>query len=57
MFNGSKLVDATRFVGDPNNVAGGALQMQQNSAGVMLSSGLGEDYQPGGIGTVLPLHT
>ncbi len=55
MFNGSKLVNTTRFVSDPND--GGALQMQQTSAGVMLSIGLGDHYQPGGIGTVLPLHT
>ena len=56
MFNGSKLVDATRFVSAPNG-EGGALQMQQTSAGVMVSIGLGDVYQPGGVGTALPLHT
>lgn len=56
IFNGSTLVNATRFVSAPND-AGRALQMQQTSAGVMLSTGLGDFYQPGGIGTVLPLHT
>jgi hypothetical protein len=57
MFNGSALVGSARFVSEPNNIAGQGLQMQQNSEGVMLSIGLGEYEQPGGIGTVLPLHT
>jgi hypothetical protein len=57
IFNGSRLVDATRFVSAPNNVVGGGLQVQQNGAGVMVSIGIGDNYQPGGIGTPLPLHT
>ena len=56
MFDGCKLVDAVRFAGEPNNIAGQGLQMQQNSKGVMLSIGLGEHEQPGGIGTALPLQ-
>jgi hypothetical protein len=56
MFNGSKLVDTARLVSDPNNYGNDTLQMQQSSAGVMLSIGLGDFYQPGGIGKVLPLH-
>jgi hypothetical protein len=57
MFNGSKLVDTTRFVSEPNTAAGEPLQMQQTSVGVALSIGLGDNYQPGGVGKVLPLHT
>jgi hypothetical protein len=57
MFNGTKLVDSTRFVSSPNEGPGGVLQMQQNSDGVMVSIGIGDDYQPGGIGKVLPLTT
>lgn len=57
MFNGCQLVGTARFTSAPNNVAGAGLQMQQNSEGVMLSIGNGAYEQPGGIGTVLPLHT
>jgi hypothetical protein len=56
MFDGNKLVAASRFAGAPN-VPGETLRMEQNSAGVMVSTGLGDHDQPGGIGTVLPLHT
>jgi hypothetical protein len=55
LFNGSKLVDLVRL----SNTGGVAPQLQQNSAGVMFSTGPGDYDQPGGIGTALPLtvHT
>ncbi len=54
LFNGTKLVSSTRLA-DGSNGNAGALQVQQNSVGVMISNGIGEDYQPGGIGTVLSI--
>jgi hypothetical protein len=51
LFNGARLVDTVRL----SNTGGSALQVQQNSAGVMVSAGLGDYDQPGGIGTPLPL--
>ena len=56
MFDGNKLVATSRFVGAPN-VPGETVRLEQNSAGVIVSTGLADHYQPGGIGTVLPLHT
>jgi hypothetical protein len=51
MFNGRKLVDAVRLSG------GSGLQLEQNRQGVMLSAGrFGESQQPGGPGTIIPLH-
>lgn len=49
--NGGRLVDTVRL----SNTGTSALQVQQNSAGVMVSAGLGDYAQPGGIGTPLPL--
>jgi hypothetical protein len=57
LFNGSTLVAKARVADDTGSAQPAALQLQQNSLGVMLSVGLGQDNQPGGIGTVLPLHT
>nr|WP_294522178.1 hypothetical protein [uncultured Rhodopila sp.] len=51
MFDGKKLVDAVRLT----NAGGVAPQLQQNSQGVMFSTGLGDYDQPGGIGTAIPL--
>jgi len=56
VYNGSNLVDVVKLTGVQNS-GGHGLEMQQNSQGVMLSIGIGDDYQPGGIGAVLPLHT
>ncbi len=50
MFDGDKLVETTRLSG------GSGLQLEQNSQGVMLSQGLGDFLQPGGAGTIIPLH-
>jgi hypothetical protein len=51
MFDCRKLVDTVRLSG------GSGLQLEQNSQGVMLSSGgFGESQQPGGPGTIIPLH-
>ena len=50
MFNGNRLVDRVRVTG------GQGLQMEQTTAGVMLSSGGVHAYQPGGPGTIIPLH-
>jgi hypothetical protein len=50
MFNGKKLVDATRLSG------GSGLKLEQTSQGVMLSEGAGDLSQPGGPGTIIPLH-
>ena len=51
LFDGTKLVDAVRLT----NAGGVAPQLQQNSEGVMFSTGLGDYDQPGGIGTAIPL--
>lgn len=55
LFNGAQLVDSVRLT----NPGGSGLQVQQNSDGVMVSAGLGDYDQPGGIGTPVPLtvHT
>jgi hypothetical protein len=50
MFNGNRLVDSVRVTG------GQDLQMEQTTAGVMLSSGGVDTAQPGGPGTAIPLH-
>ena len=50
MFDGNTLVDTTRLSG------GSGLQLEQNSQGVMLSQGSGDFLQPGGAGTIIPLH-
>ena len=55
LFDGDKLVDQTRFTGGASLANGGVLQLQQNSAGVMFSNGIGDYDQPGGIGAALPL--
>lgn len=55
LFDGDKLVNATRYTGPTRDPHGGVLQLQQNSAGVMFSNGIGDNYQPGGIGAALPL--
>lgn len=49
MFNGNELVDTVRLTG------GQGLQLEQNSSGVMLTAGT-DMYQPGGPGTIIPLH-
>jgi hypothetical protein len=51
LFDGKKLVDTTRLSG------GIGLKLEQNSQGVMLSEGSGDLSQPGGPGTIIPLHT
>jgi hypothetical protein len=55
LFNGRKLVDATKFVSAPNDGTGTGLQVQQNGLGVMVSIGIGDNDQPGGIGTPIKL--
>jgi hypothetical protein len=51
MFDGKKLVDTVRLTG------GSGLQLQQNSEGVVLSSGFESvRFAPGGIGTMIPFH-
>ena len=55
LFDGDKLVDATRFTNGAGYAYGSVLQLEQNSAGVMFSNGIAHNYQPGGIGTALPL--
>jgi hypothetical protein len=51
MFDGNKLVNTTRLSG------GSDLKLEQNGQGVMLSRGVGDYYQAGGPGTIIPLHT
>jgi hypothetical protein len=51
LFNGAALVDLARL----SNPGGSGLHIQQNADGVMVSAGLGDYDQPGGIGTPLPL--
>jgi hypothetical protein len=51
LFDGKRLVDTTRLSG------GIGLKLEQNSQGVMLSEGAGDLSQPGGPGTIIPLHT
>ena len=55
MFDGARLVELVRLT----NPGASGLRIQQNSDGVMVSAGLGEYDQPGGIGTPVPLtvHT
>lgn len=63
LFDGDTLVNATRFTGSTGPYPSGnigpypysGLQLEQNSSGVMFSNGIGDHYQPGGIGTALPL--
>lgn len=55
LFDGDELVNATRFTGHTSDLGIDALQLQQNSAGVMLSTQIGKLWQPGGVGTDLPL--
>ena len=50
MFDGHRLVDTVRIN------TGAAFTLEQNSAGVMLSQG-SDVVQPGGPGTVIPVHT
>jgi hypothetical protein len=50
VFNGNKLVDSVRVSGGGTN-----LQLEQNSQGIMLSAAFAEN-QPGGAGTIIPLH-
>ena len=58
LFNGETLVQATRFTDTANAANFGPLQVEQTSVGVAVSVGFGgEHFQPGGPGTVLPLHT
>ena len=56
LFNGNTLVNSTRFTSSPND-PGATLQVQQNAFGVIASIGIGKDYQPGGVGTVVKLVT
>ena len=55
LFEGDKLVNATRFTGQTSDPIAGVLQLQQNSAGVMVTNEFSQRYQPGGIGTAIPL--
>ena len=58
LFDGDKLVQHTRFTDTANAANFGPLQVEQTSVGVAVSVGFGgEHFQPGGPGTVLPLHT
>ena len=58
LFNGDTLVNATRFAETAGATSLGPLQVEQTSVGVAVSVGFGgEHFQPGGPGTILPLHT
>jgi hypothetical protein len=56
LYDGSTLVAAVRLADTANSVDYGGLQLQQTSFGVSVSVGYGDNNQPGGHGTVLPLH-
>jgi hypothetical protein len=51
MFDNNQLVDTVRIDG-----ANASLQLEQNALGAMLTSGGTDIYQPGGPGTIIPLH-
>jgi hypothetical protein len=51
MFDGNKLVDKVRL-----NEGNAGLNLEQNSLGVMLTQAASDVFQPGGPGTIIPLH-
>ena len=57
LFDGETLVKSTRLADTSTNPAFGSLQLEQTSAGVAVSVGGGDHFQPGGPGTALPLQT
>jgi hypothetical protein len=65
LFNANKVVDTLSFNNDTYNTKEGSLSvgtaqfltLEHNSQGVMISSTGADKYQPGGIGTVLTVHS